>query len=178
MEIVATDWNCPKHLAHFEFNDLAGGATEIKVFPNDTSGDLTDLAPSETPFFRAVYKPTPLLPRLPLSTSLAKFVGIDLTVVQPPVPQGRGSQGELVGSDGNKWCRFVPTMASRRCEVGWFDLRQYGEGVEGQEGEQGRERGPVNFWPGMGRWQVGVKMLDADISFVDMVWWDLPGWVE
>jgi hypothetical protein len=165
------DWNCPKHLARFEFNNLDNGTVEIKVFPNDTSGDMTDSSPSDTPLFKAVYKPIPFMPRIPLTTNLCKFIGIDLKVVQPPVPEGQGSQGELAGS--HRWCSFYPTMSSSKTGFGWFDLRQ----KEEREGEE-REGDAPNFWPGLGRWQLGIKMEDADISFLNMTWWDAPSSTE
>jgi hypothetical protein len=109
-----------------------------------------------------------MVPYLPLTTSLAKLAGIDLTLTQPPVPEGTGSQGEIVGSD--RWCSYYPTIASSKTSVGWFDLRQ----CEDEEGVAEREGKPENFWPGMGRWQLGIKMTDADISFSKMRYWDAP----
>ena len=34
------DWDIPKHLARFEFNDLAAGGLEVKVFPYDLKSHL------------------------------------------------------------------------------------------------------------------------------------------
>ncbi|SPN98634.1 uncharacterized protein DNG_01679 [Cephalotrichum gorgonifer] len=111
-----TCWNGRR--ARFEFHDLAEGGTEIKVFPHDIGGDPSESAPSDSPFFRAVYKPLRFVPHLPLTTSIAKFVGIDMAVVQPPVPEGRGSQGELAGSDRGRWCGFTPMISSRATGFG------------------------------------------------------------
>jgi hypothetical protein len=41
------------------------------------------------------------------------------------------------------------------------------EGVEGEQGE-GREE---NFWPGWGRWRVGLWMKDAVLEFDEPETW-------
>ncbi|OLN86687.1 hypothetical protein CCHL11_03876 [Colletotrichum chlorophyti] len=153
------DWGTPKHLARFEFNEKSDGAMEIKVFPHDTTSDPREATPDNEAFFRAVYKPVPFLPSVPLSTSLVKYLGIDFTIVQPPVPEGNGSQGELPGSD--KWCKFYPTISSSQTAVGWFDLSQ----------EKTSEK---NFWPGIGRWRLGIRMENANISFSNVEHWETP----
>ncbi|KAL0940467.1 uncharacterized protein CTRU02_203230 [Colletotrichum truncatum] len=154
------DWNTPKHLARFEFNELPGGATEIKIFPHDTTGDQREAAADIKPFFSTIYSPIRYMPSFPLTTSLVKLLGIDFTVVQPPVPAAEGSQGELVGSD--RWCSFYPTLSSSQTEAGWFDMSQ-----KGNTGEE-------NFWPGLGRWRLGMRMKNAEISFKDMRHWETP----
>ncbi|KAJ3958389.1 hypothetical protein N0V92_005031 [Colletotrichum tropicale] len=154
------DWSIPKHLARFEFDELAGGGTEIKIFPHDTTGDVAEAVADKKSFFRTVYKPVNYLPSFPLTTSLVKFLGVDLTLVQPPLPEGNGNQGELVGTD--RWCKFFPTISSSKTEVGWFDMRQEEDAKE------------ANFWPGLGRWRLGMMMKNSDISFGDMQYWDTP----
>ncbi|PHH71739.1 hypothetical protein CDD80_5037 [Ophiocordyceps camponoti-rufipedis] len=69
----------------------------------------------------------------------------------PPLPHGHGSQGELPGTD--RWCSFLPKQYSRSTRVGWFDLAQ------------GDHAPYHNFWPGLGRWQLGFKMENADVVF-------------
>lgn len=52
--------------------------------------------------------------------------------------------------------RIVPGISSSRCALGWWDLSQdKGEGFEGEE----------NWWPGGGRWRLGVKMEGATVVF-------------
>ena len=164
------DWNIPKHLASFEFNEDQDGTTHIKVFPHDTNGDASEAAASKTPFFRASFKPVPYVPSFPASVGLLRYAGIDPSLVHPPLPEGGGSQGELPGTD--RWCAVVPGEYSRRTSVGWFDLRQADGGGGGSGGGGAGEF--ENFWPGLRRWNLGVRMDDADIDFPEGRYWDAP----
>ncbi|KAF6814793.1 hypothetical protein CMUS01_12567 [Colletotrichum musicola] len=154
------DWNTPKHLARFEFNELPGGATEIKIFAHDTTGDVREATADKKPFFQTTYRPVRYMPSFPLSTSLVRFAGIDLMLAQPPVPEGNSAKGELVGSD--RWCKFYPSISSSQTDAGWFDMKQ---------DESSKEE---NFWPGLGRWRLGMSMKNAEISFQNMEHWEPP----
>lgn len=155
---VELDWNTPKHMARFEFNELSGGATEIKIFAHDTAGDMSEAVADEKPFFQTTYRPVRYMPSFPLSTSLIKLAGIDLTLVQPPVPEGSAVHGELIGSD--RWCKFYPSISSSQAEAGWFDM---------QQDESSKEE---TFWPGLGRWRLGIRMKNAEIAFKNMEHWE------
>jgi len=156
------NWNIPKHLASFEFKETPDGSTSIKVFHHNVPSDPTEASPSKSPLFQASFKPIPLVPSFPTSTNLLKYLGFDATLVQPPLPEGKdASQGELPGTD--KWCAIVPGQYTRRATVGWMDLQQ-GQGETEFE----------NFWPGMKRWHVGVRMEDAEITFGEGTYWDPP----
>lgn len=160
-----TDWNIPKQLARFDWEDLPGGAKQVRVFPyeNDDASHLADMTPSPTPLFQASFKTIPYVPAFPLSTQWARYAGLDTTLVQPPVPQGKAK--EIVGTD--RWCRCVVAQQSSRTHVGWFDLSQ--------RDEEGRFSALFeNFWPGMGRWQLGVRMDDAKIEIPEGEFWDGP----
>lgn len=161
------NWNIPKHLARFDFKDDPDGTTQIKVFPHDTSGDPSEATPSTIPFFQATFKPMRYVPSFPTTTGLLKYVGVDITLVQPPLPEGKGSQNELPGTE--QWCSIVPGEHSKKTSLGWFDLRQRADG-QGEETLGEHE----NFWPKLGRWHVGVKMADADIEFPEATYWDAP----
>lgn len=176
------NWNIPKHLARFEFRDLPGKGVEIKVFPNDIEGSETDAAPSSRPFFEARYTPISYLPSFPVSTLWLKYVGMDLRVVQPPLPEGNGSQGELPGTD--TWCLALPVQYSKKASLGWFDLKQDAGTKEevterdalSQEDGSGRVKVKENaisehWWPGFGRWKLGVKMEDATIELGEGEHW-------
>jgi hypothetical protein len=118
---------------------------------------------------------------LPFSTSIGKYVGVDFTLVQPPVPEGKGSQGELCGSE--RWCGFYPTISSARTSVGWYDVKQDVDGAgagesEGEGGGEGGGGGEKHFWPGWRRWILGVKMEAADVKFSKMEYWDAPRTVQ
>lgn len=158
---LRADWNIPKHLAHFVWEDLPNGATQVKVFPRDTDGG--EAAAEPTPLFKASFKTIPFIPSFPMSTSWAKYVGLDLSLVQPPVPQGVSE--EIVGT--NQWCKSIITQYSSRMHLGWFNISQRDE-----HGDSGALF--ENFWPGLGQWQLGVKMDNAAIEVPEGEYWHSP----
>lgn len=96
----------------------------------------------------------PFVPSFPASTSLYRYLGLDASLVGPPLP--KGPTEELVGTE--YWAKAVPSMYSRRTHVGWFDMRQVDE--------EGKSIGEYeNFWPGMSRWVLGARMDDAVLEF-------------
>ncbi|KAG0649548.1 hypothetical protein D0Z07_3489 [Hyphodiscus hymeniophilus] len=172
------NWNIPKHLARFSFTNLPNGAIAIAVYPNDRNGSPSESTSSSTPIFSAIYKQMSYLPSFPISTGLAKYVGLDISLVQPPLPEGKGSVTELPGTQ--KWCHSLPLEYSQKTSLGWWDLKQ-GEADEEEpllerpdglvnEGKSSYE----NFWPGMGRWRIGIMMEDATIEFPEGRYWDGP----
>jgi hypothetical protein len=179
------NWNIPKHLARFEFEDLPGGGMTVKVYPHDTAGGATydplEKQPATTPFFQTTIRPMRWLPAFPLSLSwLGPFK--DIHLVQPPCPEGKSLNGELAGTD--RWCAIMPIEKTWRAMLAWADMSQKGDdssknavGDEGEgegEGEDSREKVEDNFWPGIGRWQLAVKLENADIEFGNGQYWDLP----
>lgn len=189
LEIILTlqrplDWNFPKHLARFTFTPLPNnGGLEILVFPHDTTPDVTESRPSSLPFFRGIYKPISYMPSFYSSTTMTKYLGLDLHVVQPPLPEGKSSLGELPGTEG--WSKVFPLEYSSRTSLGWWDLRQdipkgeevterdplLGSGGDGGEGEQAGT-GFENWWPGFGRWRIGLKMEDTTLFFDEGEHWN------
>ncbi|CAI0642771.1 unnamed protein product [Colletotrichum noveboracense] len=159
------NWNIPKHLAAFDWKYDVDGSTHVKVFPHDTTGDLKEASASTTPLFQGTFKPVAYVPSFPLSLNLLSYVGLDATLVQPPLPEGSGSQGELPGTD--RWCSVAPGQYSKKASLGWFDIRQADEkgNIVGEH---------ENFWPGLGRWQVGIKMENSDVTFAVPKYWDAP----
>lgn len=160
---AAADWNIPKHLARFEYNDLPDGSTKVKVYPHDTSDDVAETCASESPFFQATIQPLKWAPSFPLSLNLLQYIGIDASLVQPPLPTGDGSQKELPGTE--HWSKVVPGQKTKRACVAWVDMCQKHENEIPRVGYE-------NFWPGLGRWQLGLKMEDADIEFGEPVYWN------
>ncbi|WYZ42462.1 hypothetical protein EsH8_VI_000161 [Colletotrichum jinshuiense] len=158
------NWNIPKHLAAFEWKENTDGSTTVKVFPHDTSGDLKEASASTTPLFQATFKYVPYVPSFPLSLDIFKYF-VDATLVQPPLPEGNGSQGELPGTD--RWCSISPGQNSKKASLGWFDIRQTDENGNAV-GEH------ENFWPGLGRWQLGLKLENSDVTFAEPKHWDAP----
>ncbi|KAI9152051.1 acetoacetate decarboxylase (ADC) domain-containing [Paramyrothecium foliicola] len=152
------NWNVPKHLAKFDWSTAADGSTSVKVYPHDEASapgyTAAEAEPSPRPWFQATFKPVPLVPAFPLATGWVNYFGFDTRLVLPPVPANpHASQGELPGTD--RWCAILPQQYSRRCSVGWFDLAQDKDGGCGFD----------NFWPGLGRWQLGIKMDNAEVIF-------------
>lgn len=117
------------------------------------------------PIFTATYQPVSYLPRFPISTSLAKYVGQDLRLAQPPLPHGGADAEELVGTD--KWCRVLPYQYSSKTSLGWWDLKQTAVSENDEAGNR-----TANFWPGFGRWRIGMKMEDAILEFPQPEQWD------
>ncbi|KAI1122389.1 hypothetical protein F5Y10DRAFT_287226 [Nemania abortiva] len=162
-----TNWNVPKHLARFEFDDLDDGTTVVRVYPHDTTGDIAEALPSDVPLFQAKFTPLRWAPSFPFSVSWLQHLGMDPALVQPPLPAGEGSQGELPGTD--RWCKITPGEATKRASLAWADMSQrnmQGELTNGVEHE--------NFWPGLRRWKLALKMEEAVIDFGEGVYWDIP----
>ncbi len=163
---VHTDWNIPKHLARFEWEDSVDGSTSVKVFPlEEPTSHLTNARHS--PLFQATFRQIKFTPSFPFSLSWAKYIGLDVSLVQPPLPEGCGLQGELAGT--KRWCKILPDQKTKTASLGWIDMSQ--------DNEQGTIAGNAvsnNFWPGLGRWQLGVKLEDADVTFGEGIYWDPP----
>lgn len=146
------------------------------------------------PFLKATFKTISYIPSFPLSTGIAAYTGMDLALVQPPLPSGHEEEAKiLVGT--KDWCSVIPLEWSKKCSLGWWDMRQgestyeegrlkgvgeeqallgTGGGLAGNDGsgsrveneqEEDGEQSFENFWPGIGRWQLGVVMEDATIEF-------------
>lgn len=149
------DWNIPKHLAKFEFKELPGGVISLAVFAEEIQ--------STSPFFRITYKPIPFTPTIPASTSLAKLIGLDLTLVQPPLPNG--DVEELPGTDD--WCSIMPFVSSRKTSLEWCDLKQKvtEEDALLDVPPLDSPGGYENWWPGLNRWKLGLRMEDATVDF-------------
>jgi len=175
-EYTITDWNIPKHLAHFDFVDLPDSRTQITVYPllPDTSGQ--ERIKSDTPFFTTIFRPFSYAPTFPCSTAISKCVGWDLGLVQPPLPDGDGP--ELAGT--LQWAKVAAVESSKKTSLGWFDLRQKKKGADEQSpllGEQQIATEDVgvryeNFWPGLGRWRIGIKMEEAVMEFPEADHWE------
>lgn len=159
------DWNIPKHLARFKFQDLPDGSTNVKVFPHDSIDDRTEAHPSETPFFQASIKPWKWVPSFPVSLGWLKNIGMDISLVQPPLPEGGGSHSELPGTD--RWCKILPVMSSPRAKLAWIDMSQ-------RDSEGALQAQYEHFWPGLGQWQLGVKMEDCVLDFPEGTHWHAP----
>lgn len=140
----------PKHLAKFEWEDHADHSVTVKVYPHDTTDDEKETEPSTVPFFQATIKAVPYLPAFPFSSNWLSYTGMSSTAVFPPLPEGKGSQGELPGT--NCWRKVSPTISGPDAALATFDMAQ------------SNEEGNANFWPGLGRWHMGVKIANATMT--------------
>ncbi|KAH9888299.1 hypothetical protein F4778DRAFT_755864 [Xylariomycetidae sp. FL2044] len=186
------NWNIPKHLAKFEWEDLPDGSTKVKVYPHDETGSNNNSGddattetlhtPSPRPLFQATFLPLRWAPAFPLSLSFLKYVGIDAGLVHPPLPAGRHGGDEehhLPGTD--RWCKVMPVQSTRRAVLGWMDMSQKegdgngdGNGGAMMATTSGVEPDHENFWPGLVRWHLAIKLEDADIEFGEGEYWDSP----
>lgn len=169
-------WNLPKHLARFEWtDDPSTGATIIKVYPHDTAStpyDPTESAPSTTPFFQCTLKPISYLPSFPFSTSLLKTIGMDLSLVQPPLPEGAQAASKELPGTGDEWVRMSDFVQhAKQTSVVWADLSQKNETTGSSPDEF------ENFWPGLGRWHLAAKMDNGHADFQDGVKWTTPSYL-
>lgn len=167
MLITGVDWGIPKHLARFDWTTNPDKSETVRIYPHDTANPYepaefppTNLAAK--PFFTMTFHPTKFAPYFPFSTTWYRYFGIDAHLVQPPLPEGKGSEGELAGSD--KWCKIFPQQWSKKSCIGWYDMKQEGETRQGEE----------NWWPDGGRWLFGMKMEDTEIVFGEGEHWDVP----
>lgn len=119
------------------------------------------------------FKPlTPSVP-LPVNTDLFQFLGLSPKLNQAPLPAGQGSYDELPGT--TEWADTALGTKSDTSLIGVFDMDQGAGDQVGNTGVNavGDEFYP-NFWPGVPRFPVGVKMQNAEISFPVAEKWTLP----
>lgn len=163
----------------------------VRVYPRDSTapsdgghGLASEPGSHEQPFFQATFQPIRWTPSFPFSLSWLKYAGIDTALVQPPLPNGRQSDSrlgeELVGT--SRWCEITPTLSTRKATLGWIDMSQHNHNAsdDDDDGDSNRDRGRSsdvkhdNFWPGLRRWNVAIKMENADITFDEGVHWCPP----
>jgi hypothetical protein len=148
----------------------------IVVYPFQDDGLSSEAKPSAKPFFSGTYKPISYLPSFPISTTVAQYIGLDLRLAQPPLPQGTENVEELAGTD--RWRGVMPYEFSRKTSLGWWDLKQGNvteeDSLLASGGDESAWEGYENFWPGFGRRRIGVKMEDAIIEFPEATEWQEP----
>jgi hypothetical protein len=109
-------------------------------------------------------RPIQYLPSFPFNFQWLKYIGIDITLVMPPLPAGNGSQGELPGTD--RWCSMYPVARCSRTRLAIFDMSQADESGNVLADHE-------NFWPGLGRWRVGVMMEKATLGLEHPETWEV-----
>jgi hypothetical protein len=173
--LTCLDWNIPKHLANFKFKDLPNNSASISVYPREQGSSENSSMLDKKPFFTATYKPISYLPKFPSSTNLFKYLGIDLNLVQPPLPQGSKADVELART--HQWTMVKSLEWSSKTSLGWWDMKQSPRiGEDETPTRSSEDSDPVagefeNWWPGIGRWRLGMKMEEATIEFPEGKHW-------
>jgi hypothetical protein len=137
------------------------------VYPYDTTGDPNESRPASRPWFQMSF--SPVLGQLPFKTDLYSWLGVNTTLVQGPLPQGTGSSGELPGT--SRWVTTVPAQSSSRSTLGLMDMAQGNADLVGNGVNAVGDEVYPNFWPGLSRINVALKMEDATISFGSPIIW-------
>lgn len=168
--LTQPDWNIPKHLARFDWDEQENGDTTVKVYPYDTTGDETESKPATKPWFQATFKPD--LPiGLPFSAGLFDLFGANTTLAQPPLPHKDSHYKELAGTD--RWAATVPGQETLFAQLGVVDLYQGdGDRVDGKDVNAVGDEVFPNFWPGLLPVHPAMKLTDATITFSDPEIWD------
>lgn len=174
------NWNIPKHLARFSFERLASPERlKVQVFPPSSIGSA-DITESDKPFFSATLQPFKYIPALPFSTKIAPWIGLDVTLTQPPLlPQPeddiRGLAPEL-RAGSKEWLQVKPLIECSKMKGCWISYEQPAsqsspssssdddEGVNGGNREGLQNSG---WFPTLHPFKVGMWMEGTDITFVE-----------
>lgn len=170
--LTFADCNFPKHMAKFDWKDHADGTTTIAVFPYkaDQSTDVS-------PWFSFKYTPG-WLPGIPMTTKVFAMLGVDLTLVQPPLPEGKGvgpvpkvgseevdsaaggeAGTEEIGTDS--WAKTLPYQYTPNSVLGWGDTTR----------PDGTFFAPFTTSAST----LAIKMTDADVVLPVSERWATPG---
>lgn len=106
--------------------------------------------------------PSPL--PTPIATDLFKYLGISPFLGQPPLPAGNGSYDELPGT--TQWAETALGATSNYPTPGIMDLAQNGGDEVGSTGFNAvGDEYFANFWPGLTRFNVAVRLDNTTVSF-------------
>ncbi|KZF22079.1 hypothetical protein L228DRAFT_247694 [Xylona heveae TC161] len=167
------NWNIPKHLARFSFTNISAGSSgpksiKVEIFPPDTA--------ATEPFFSTTLQAFQWLPSFPFST---KYMPMDITLVQPPLPASN-KPGEEILCGTNCWFKLLPEGYTQKARLMWVnytnvssaaDKRHINDDHNTQENdistETGREEtaSVTKWWPSLHPWPVGLWMDQATLIF-------------
>ena len=95
-------------------------------------------------------------------------------ILQPPLPEGDPAD-VVVGT--NDWKRSSPILKSKRAKMAWIDMKQpdrdpqNGKAAASQDESAtslaDKGKGYENWWPGMGRWHLGMTWEDTTLELGD-----------
>ena len=148
-----------RHLARFNFknlNDTPTSPIRVEVFELD----------SKVPFFATTIHQTSWTPTFPFNSAWTAYMGLPSKCLQPPLPVGHPPEMEA-GTDS--WALCAPTLKSKKCRLVWLDMQQDQPAVDNEEDDGppktvSKEKSADNWWPGMGRWKMGMSMDDATLE--------------
>lgn len=143
------NWNIPKHLARFTFSNLSNPPRlKCQVFPPDPAVTI--------PFFSATIQPFRWAPTFPYSTKWSPYLGMDVTLVQPPLPASeKEGEKELCGTD--KWTRTLPLVECKQAQLAWVEVEQPEDTEE--------EMSVASWWPKIKPWKVGMSLENSTMHF-------------
>ena len=81
-------------------------------------------------------------------------------MLQPPLPAGETK--EECGSE--VWLRSKPELSSKKTRAVWWDMRQEGINEPAEGSGDSEAEGVDNWWPGLGRWRIGLWLDDAILT--------------
>jgi len=166
-----TNWNIPKHLAKFDWQQNEDGEMSVKVYPHDTEGDELESKPASKPWFQAVFKKDPTI-KVPFTTDLYTILGVNTTLAQPPLDGKKTKYGELAATD--RWASTIPGQKTTKASLQIADMRQ--DDCDTEEGSSTNAVGDEcfkYFWPGLLPLHPAMKLENATITFSEPIVW--PG---
>jgi hypothetical protein len=114
---------------------------------------------------------TDLNPDIPFTTDYYKLLGVNATLVQPPLPAGHDVYSAIIAS-ASDWKSVVPGQSSDQTTVGIMNLDQTGGDGEATGTNAVGDEWYKFFWPSLDRLAVALKQADATITFGKAV--DMP----
>ena len=149
------NWNIPKHLARFVFSNLSNPPRlRVQVFPPDPAITI--------PFFTATFQPFRWAPSFPFSSKVSPYLGLNVTLVQPPLPASeKAGQEEICGTE--RWARMLPLIECKSARLTWVDVEQ-------PDGESEEEVSVAKWCPKIKPMKVGLSMEGASLDFPVAEW--------
>jgi hypothetical protein len=142
------DWNIPKHLARFVWQEDSQGSLTVKVYPSDMGPGGMKTNKSTQPLLQVSIRNI-RLPSFPFKTTWLNKLRVNTSAVFSPLPHGGGRWGELPGTD--RWTKISPIISSKRSKLVVVDMSQRDDAIRVGHWHP-------NFWPGRGRWRLGMMM--------------------
>ena len=123
---------------------------KVEVFPPTES--------ATTPFLVVQLKPVRWFPSVPFSTKIMPYLGLDVHLVQPPLPaSGQAGEEELTGSKG--WLKSLLYLYSPNASPVWVDVQQPADAGNASDDDGATKE----WWPTIKPWGIGLWLRDATL---------------